>query len=171
MSEKEVMGKAHRHREDLTGEHKTGDAGQAIFALLFMTVWITDTFVFEKTTFLNQIIPNVLRTSLGVIILVFSGWLVIRSMHLVFGEVPDEPRVIRKGPFKLVRHPIYLSEILLYFGLLLFSISLAAAVVWLGSIVFLHFISRYEEKLLLQRFGDEYKRYMQEVPMWFPRLK
>ena len=51
------------------------------------------------------------------------------------------------------------------------SISLAAFVVLLMAIVFLHYISRYEERLLLARFGEEYRKYMQEVPMWFPRLR
>jgi len=44
--------------------------------------------------------------------------------------------------FSVVRHPVYLSEILLYLGLLMLSISLAAAVVWIIAIGFLHYISR-----------------------------
>jgi protein-S-isoprenylcysteine O-methyltransferase Ste14 len=51
------------------------------------------------------------------------------------------------------------------------SISLAAAVVWCIAIVFLHYISRWEEKLLLARFGEEYAQYMRDVPMWIPRLR
>jgi protein-S-isoprenylcysteine O-methyltransferase Ste14 len=66
---------------------------------------------------------------------------------------------------------VYLSEILLYLGLLLLSISLAAAVVWIIAIGFLHYISRYEERLLLARFGREYELYMREVPMWIPRFR
>jgi protein-S-isoprenylcysteine O-methyltransferase Ste14 len=54
---------------------------------------------------------------------------------------------------------------------LLLSMSLAAAFVWLIAIGFLHYISRHEEKLLLVRFGKDYKQYMQEVPMWIPGLK
>jgi len=51
------------------------------------------------------------------------------------------------------------------------SISLAAAVVWIIAIGFLNYISRYEERLLLARFGQEYKEYIREVPMWIPRLR
>ena len=46
-------------------------------------------------------------------------------------------------------HPIYFSEVLLYLGFLMLSLSLAAAVVWCIAVVFLHYISRWEEKLLL----------------------
>ena len=28
-------------REDLTGEHRVGDIGQVVLAVLFMTIWIT----------------------------------------------------------------------------------------------------------------------------------
>lgn len=31
-------------------------------------------------------------------------------------------------------------------------------------------ICKYEEKLLVARFGDDYKSYMRDVPMLFPRL-
>src|SRR4030042_195968 len=95
-------------RDHLTGEHHIGDAGQAILAILFMAVWITDSF-FEYSTFLNL-------------------------------------------------------------GFLMLNISLAAVAIWVMGIGFLHYISRYEEKLLLARYGEEYKHYMTEVPMWIPRL-
>jgi protein-S-isoprenylcysteine O-methyltransferase Ste14 len=50
------------------------------------------------------------------------------------------------------------------------SLSLAAMLVLVFGIVFLYYISRYEERLLLERFGDEYAQYMREVPMWIPWL-
>jgi protein-S-isoprenylcysteine O-methyltransferase Ste14 len=70
----------------------------------------------------------------------------------------------------VVRHPVYLAEILLYLGLLVGNMSLAALGVWIGAVIFLHRISRYEENLLLARFGEEYRQYMTRVPMWLPRI-
>ena len=93
-----------------------------------------------------------------------------KGLSIVFGEEREEPGVIRKSVFNLVRHPIYLSEMLLYLGFLMLSISLAAAAVWVVAIGFLHYISRYEERLLLARFGEDYEQYMREVPMWIPRF-
>lgn len=103
--------------------------------------------------------------------MIISGYLAQTGLSIVFGEKRDNPIVIRKSVFKVVRHPIYLSEILLYCGLFMISISLASFVVLLMAIVFLHYVSRYEEMLLLARFGQEYQKYMQEVPMWIPRLR
>ena len=160
-----------QQREDLTGEHTLGDAGQIVFACLFAATWIADTFFFRYTTFLNQLVPPAARILVGVVMLVVSGYLAGTGLSIVFGKVMEKPGVIREGVFNVVRHPVYLSEILLYFGLLMLNISLVAAAIWIFAIVFLHYISRYEEKLLLERFGDEYKLYMQEVPMWFPRFR
>ena len=65
--------------------------------------------------------------------------------------------------------PLYLSEILLYLGLLLLSVSLTAAAIWLAGIVFLHVVARREEQLLRSRFGWGYVTYVRDVGMWFPR--
>ena len=157
-------------REDLTGEHKFGDAGQAIIAALFLVVWVLDSFFFKYTTFLNNHIPLAVQITVGVIMLLTAFYLARAGMKTVFSEVRETPGVIRKGVFGVVRHPIYMSEILFYLGLLFFRTSLAAAGIWIIAIVFLSYISRYEEKLLLARFGDDYKQYMKEVGMYFPRV-
>jgi protein-S-isoprenylcysteine O-methyltransferase Ste14 len=157
-------------RDDLTGEHAFGDTGQILLACLFMGVWIADTFFLQYTTFPIRYIPLRARIPLGVLLLILSVYLAKTGLAIVFGERREKPVVIRKGVFSIVRHPVYLAEILFYLGLLMLSFSLAAAGVWGITIVFLSYISKYEEKLLLARFGDDYAKYMQEVPMWLPRF-
>ena len=105
------------------------------------------------------------------VILLFSGYLAKAGMSIVFGEVREEPHVIKKGVFGIVRHPVYLGSILLSFGLLTFTLSIMSAVVWIVIIAFYYFISKHEEKLLLGKFGEEYEDYMKEVPMLIPRIK
>jgi protein-S-isoprenylcysteine O-methyltransferase Ste14 len=157
-------------RDDLTGEHAFGDAGQIILACLFVGVWIADTFFRQYTTFLNRYIPLGARIPLGVLLFILSAYLARTGLASVFGERREEPAVIRKGVFGVVRHPVYLSEILFFLGLLMLSLSLAAAGVGGVTVGFLHHISKYEEELLLARFGEDYAKYMQEVPMWLPRF-
>jgi protein-S-isoprenylcysteine O-methyltransferase Ste14 len=171
MTQKHTSRDQLKERDDLTGEHGVGDAGQIILACLFAAVWITDTFFIKYTTFLNNYVPIGIRAPLGVALLVLSGYLAKAGMSIVFGEKREQPSVIRKGVFNIVRHPIYFSEVLLYLGFVMLSISLAAVGVLLIAIVFLHYISRYEERLLLARFGEAYKEYMQKVPMWLPRWR
>jgi protein-S-isoprenylcysteine O-methyltransferase Ste14 len=110
-----------------------------------------------------------LRIPLGIGVLILSLWLARSGLSVVFGEVREKPHVIREGVFGFVRHPIYLGAILLYLGLLVFSLSLAAVAVWAIIIGFYIYLCRYEERLLTEKFGDEYLAYMKEVPMLLPR--
>jgi len=160
-----------KHRDELTGEHTFGDAGQLIIAVCFLVVWVLDSFVLKYTTYLNDYIPLAVQITLGVIILVVAVYMARTGMNIVFNEVRETPGVIRKGLFGVVRHPIYISEMLLYLGLLFIRTSLAAAAIWIIAIGFLHYLSKYEEKLLLERFGDDYRKYMKDVPMYLPRLR
>lgn len=160
-----------RHWDELTGEHGLGDVGQLFFAFLFGVVWVGDTFFLKYTTFLNQYIPFIIRVVPGAIFLFLSGYLAQTGLAIVFGKGRKNTGVIRERVFSIVRHPIYLGEILFYLGLLMISMSLAATLVWLLTIGFLHYISRHEERLLLARFGKDYAQYMRHVPMWIPGLK
>jgi protein-S-isoprenylcysteine O-methyltransferase Ste14 len=158
------------NRNDLAGEYKYGDAGQFVIAFIFVLTWIFDTLVLNYTTFLNQLVPNVIRLPIGIIFLLISAFLAIRGLIIVFGEKRENPTVIRKNIFGVIRHPIYLSEIILYLGLLMISLSLAAAIICILAIAFLNYIAKYEENKCLERYGDEYSRYMRDVPMWIPRI-
>ena len=105
---------------------------------------------------------------IGFPILIISGILAKYGLGIVFGEVRDKPEIIEKGVFKIVRHPIYLGSILLYLGLTILTCSIASAVLWILIVIFYYYISKYEEKLLLNEFGEEYKNYMKRVPMLIP---
>jgi protein-S-isoprenylcysteine O-methyltransferase Ste14 len=169
--QKRIFGREdHIGREDLASEHASGDIGQIVLACAFAAVWIVDTFIFKYTTFLNRYIPLIVRILPAAVVVILSAYLAKTGLSIVFHEVREKPEVIRKSVFGVVRHPIYLSEILLYLGLLILSLSLAATIVWIIAFVFLHYISRYKERQLLAQFGKDYELYMREVPMWFPRL-
>jgi len=159
----------HRHNDNLTGEHAAGDIGQLILFCLFMGAWISD-MLFKYSNSPNEYVPLIIRIPVGIVILVISGYLAVTSIYVVFGKQEESKGVIRKGLYGIMRHPMYFSEILLYLGLLIFNISVTAAFVWVLAILFLRSISRYEEKLLVARFGKEYEDYMKQVPMWIPRI-
>jgi len=162
--------KSQGHHDALTGEHKYGDAGQAILACIFFVIWIADNFI-DYSTVLNGYIPLIIRIPLGVVAFTLAGYMALRGLYIVFGKKRAKPEVIHEGPFRFVRHPVYLGEILLYLGFLMMSLSLAAIAIWIIAIGFLHYISRHEERLLVGHFGEDYRQYMREVPMWIPFLR
>ena len=165
--------KAHQHkqhagREDLTGEHRLGDSVQLILMLIFLAVWILDSFVLGFSTFLAESVTWFIRFPLGAILLIFTFFLERSGLRTVFGKPQETPHVITNGAFSLVRHPIYLGAILGYAGMICMTLSLASAAIFIVIVAFYCYISRYEEKLLTQRFGDDYRDYMKKVPMLFP---
>jgi len=159
---------SHHDRPDLVGEHKFGDAGQLILLVLFLILWVLDSFVFSFSTKLMEVIPWFIRYPLAIVILVAAGYFARSGLRTVFGEIKQEPQVYSSGVFAIVRHPIYLGAILLYLGFIIFTLSIASFILWLLIIVFYVFISRYEERLLLKHFGEKYKDYQAKVPMLFP---
>jgi len=160
----------HKDRPDLSGEHIWGDLGQMILFILFFTIWIVDSFVLHITTSPGQYISWYIRVPLALVILIISSMLAQSGLKAVFGERRENPVIIREGVFNRVRHPIYLGAILLYLGLIVLTLSLLSAIFWIIIILFYYYISRYEEKILIHEFGDQYKKYMEEVPMLIPSL-
>ncbi len=158
----------HAGREDLTGEHSLGDTIQLILLFLFLAVWILDSFVFHYSTFLEERIPGAVRWTVGIILLLSAAYLSMAGLRVIFGEIRERPQVVTKGVFSLVRHPIYLGSVLTYGGLICITLSLFSAGLWVGITAFYWYISRHEEKLLIRRFGDEYRDYKRRVPMLFP---
>ena len=63
-SEKAYLRKSHQHRSDLTGEYAFGDMGQLILLVVFLVVWIVDSFVFKYSTFLTKYVSNYKKTKL-----------------------------------------------------------------------------------------------------------
>ena len=160
--------KRHGDRIDLIGEHAFGDLGQIILLIIFLIIWISDSFFLEYSTLSLDTISNMVRMVIGFPILIISGIFAKFGLGIIFSEVRKKPEIIEKGVFKIVRHPIYLGSILLYLGLTILTCSIASAVLWIIIVIFYYYISKYEEKLLLEEFGIDYKNYMGRVPMLIP---
>jgi protein-S-isoprenylcysteine O-methyltransferase Ste14 len=160
--------KQHENREDLTGEHAFGDAGQIILFVIFLAVWITDSFFLRYSTCVSHYIPLLVKISFATAVLCVGGYLAKTSHDIIFKEIRKEPCVLTRGVFGRVRHPLYLAAILFYLGMLLFTFSIIAGIVVIVIIIFYNYIARYEEKLLIEKFGPEYEEYMKRVPRWIP---
>jgi len=168
---KEKIFKRHENRKDLAGEHILGDIGQAILLLVFLVVWITDSFFMKYSILISEHVSIYIRFPLSIIIIFIAGYLAKSGLTIVFAEVREEPIVIRKGVFSIVRHPIYLGAILFYFGLLIFSFSIIATFIWIMIMSFYFYLSKHEEKLLIEKYGKEYEEHISEIPMLIPLIK
>jgi len=156
------------HREDLAGEHPFGDKGQLLLLVTFFVIWICDSFIFKYTTFLQESVPFKLNIILGLLVILTAFFFVRHAMRN-FDDNDKKPKVFDKGAFSVVRHPIYFSANLLYIGFTFLTMSIASAMFWLVILFFYIFIANHEEKLLLNKFGEDYIDYKKSVPMLFPK--
>jgi protein-S-isoprenylcysteine O-methyltransferase Ste14 len=162
--------KKHPDHPHLTGEYKWGDRGQLILLLMFLLIWITDSFLVHYSTFLTEIISNPIRLSVAGLVLI-PGWLLARGgMKAVFGTVRSQPELVQTGVFRIVRHPIYLGAVLFYLAAIISTLSIASAGFWFIILMFYVYISKYEERILIEEFGEEYLKYRRKVGMLFPKL-
>lgn len=155
-------------RKDLAGEHPWNDPVQVILIIIFLVVWIADSFFLHITTFAAAGVPLLLRLSAGILFLCLWFYLVKIALNIVFVQTRQVPSVIRMGPFAYVRHPIYLASILLYVGLSVMTFSIASFFMTAVAAVWYNFAAAYEEKLLLNKYGKDYSEYMKKVPRWIP---
>lgn len=162
--------KKHEGHPHLTGEHKYGDRGQLIFFFLFLLIWITDSFVFRYSNFLTEFVPDYLRLATAGLCLFAGIFLARGGMKAVFGTQREKPEVISEGVFHIVRHPIYTGALLFYLTAILSTLSLISAAFWLLIIGFYIYISRYEEGILTETFGNDYLEYKKKTGMLFPKL-
>jgi protein-S-isoprenylcysteine O-methyltransferase Ste14 len=79
--------------------------------------------------------------------------------------------LVSTGPFAYIRNPLYVGNVSLWVGF-----ALCARLVWLAPLVALllageyHAIVRWEERLLVERRGEEYRTYAARVPRWMPAV-
>ncbi|MBN1191990.1 MAG: isoprenylcysteine carboxylmethyltransferase family protein [Dehalococcoidales bacterium] len=74
-------------------------------------------------------------------------------------------RLVDTGIYAVVRHPQYLGGVLAVFiATMLLYPHWLFVVMGVPGIVILYLSTRGEEKRLLERFGDDYRSYMQRVP-------
>ena len=111
-----------------------------------------------------------------ILILVGSGFLIhafgrfaVQGLGTPSPLDPTE-RLVHTGVYRWVRHPMYLAIQAIILGqallfsdwrLVLYSAATCAAM--------FSFVRWHEEPVLAKRFGEEYQRYRETVPGWWPR--
>ena len=116
----------------------------------------------------------------GLDALLYLGWAILavgivlvvmaRSVFERKGEAPEGKSwlsttvVVDSGIYAVVRHPMYLSFMLLALALILICQHWLSAIFGVIVMVLLYDVMQQEEKGNVERFGDAYKRYMQSVP-------
>lgn len=78
--------------------------------------------------------------------------------------------LIVAGPFRFVRHPLYLGNLLLAVGLGAAAPLAGWIFIIVGNVVFVRWLAAYEDSLLAARHPEEFAQYRRHVPALLPRL-
>jgi methanethiol S-methyltransferase len=98
---------------------------------------------------------------LGGLLLMAAGW---RRIHAALGTLVTE------GVYARMRHPQYTGLFLITIGMLVQWPTLITALTWPLLILVYYRLARREEREVEAQFGDAYRRYKTEVPMFIPRM-
>lgn len=114
-------------------------------------------------------------TGVGIALLGFA--LLQWSQNTLGKSWSDTPRMIKEqslitsGPYRFIRHPIYTAFLLILGSTLLISANWLIGLTWLG-MTLLEVASRigFEENLMIEYFGEQYRAYMKRTGRLLPRL-
>lgn len=114
---------------------------------------------------------------LGIVVIAWAGLAMdgldligVRSVIRILRDQPPQPELLSiPRPYRLVRHPLYLGMLLVFWlsPVMTHDHLFFAEVMTAYILIGIHF----EERDLVGRFGDAYRRYQAEVPMIIPFLK
>lgn len=114
---------------------------------------------------------GILLTAVGASLAI---WCIFTFVFVGSGTpAPFDPprRLVVRGPYRVVRNPMYLGAGLALGGATLFYQSGALATYAGLFLVLTHlFVRLYEEPTLRLTFGDEYAAYCRQVGRWLPKL-
>jgi len=127
-------------------------------------------------SFANLPLPLWLRwTGVGIVLV---GFALLQWSQVTLGRSwSDTPRMMKEqtlitsGPYHTIRHPIYTAFILILGSTLLISSNWMIGLCWAGMTI-LEVASRigFEESLMIEYFGEQYREYMKKTGRLLPRV-
>lgn len=108
-------------------------------------------------------------TIVSAIGILLAGWSSITMTRAGTPVNPHRPviRVVRHGPYRWSRNPIYVAMALVVFGIALATGDVWMVVTLVPVLVLVHYgVVLREEAYLGKKFGEPYQQYCQEVRRW-----
>jgi len=87
----------------------------------------------------------------------------------VYSRQPTDRPLLQKGPYRFIRHPIYLAFMLVATGFILLALNLVML-----PLAYMFTATRYpkqEEPELIKLYGDAYREYQQRTGRFLPKFR
>jgi protein-S-isoprenylcysteine O-methyltransferase Ste14 len=165
-----ILPRLHRHRAGTKLEIKDRRSGLFVIAGLIAAIYLAFGLALAGITLLPDWLfyPGIALMVLGICLRQWSIAL-LGGFFSALVSVQEGQTIIRKGPYRYVRHPSYTGAIMIVTGTGFAILSWGAVLVMLvASFVVYGYRIRVEEKALVAKFGEEYRAYMKETKMLVP---
>lgn len=139
-----------------------------LLVLLNIPYWFVDPFSWNQSISWPLLIASlalIIHSTDLILILGLSEGAQPHSANLAF---ENTTRLLKVGAFHFIRHPMYMSVILLAWGVAMKDPTLPSLSLAFMVTVFLFATGKVEESENIERFGDEYRQYMRETRMFIP---
>lgn len=149
--------------------------GQIILTTIFTVVFLIQIYVMFF-----------ISSESSITFLVYLGWVVwIFCIYFAFitfltfrkrGDVEKgknylhTTKIVTSGPYAIVRHPQYLGGILFSISITLWTQVWFSLVLSIIIIILTYQWTYSEDKILISKFGEDYERYIKEVPRLNPLI-
>ncbi len=157
-----------------TGDQKSSDRFSVILILLmsFISVVVP---VVDWAYFKEAAGDFTIYSAIGILMVVtgisFRAW-AVRSLGKYFTatvQIKDDHRLVKTGPYHIVRHPSYTGAFLALIAGGVILESLAGFIISCIAMIIAYYVRiGIEEKELIARFGNDYLAYKRETKMIIP---
>jgi len=103
-------------------------------------------------------------------VFIFGGFILLAKSWDVLYKAQREHKLATTGPYSYVRHPQYVGFILIMLGFLLQWPTLVTLIMFPILVYMYMRLARQEECDVIAEFSDEFVRYANRTPAFFPRL-
>ena len=156
--------------------------GQVIlgFAAIAMFIWLGSVLWIPLPLRLSEPVTTILRSiGLGIFLvgLIFTLW-ARWALGALYGvstgssaPLQEKHRLVQRGPYVFIRHPMYLGYWLVMLGVILTYRTWTPLALLVMTVPSFYRRARREEVSLEERFGVEWQTYAERTPMFLPRWK